>query len=131
MENLIKITVEDDMKGSRIDAALAGIVQNLSRSALQKLIEQGGVSVNGQICTEKIRMHSEPHFSQNAGTGFVDMWTYFTFSVRSVSILSTLTRESSILRSCVIKSSCNIVVPFYIFRQKYDRKVDIKRQYRR
>lgn len=46
------------MKGSRIDAALAGIVQNLSRSALQKLIEQGGVSVNGQICTEKIRMHS-------------------------------------------------------------------------
>ena len=55
MENLIKITVEDDMKGSRIDAALAGIVQNLSRSALQKLIEQGGVSVNGQICTEKKR----------------------------------------------------------------------------
>ena len=48
MENLIKITVEDDMKGSRIDAALAGIVQNLSRSALQKLIEQGGVSVNDE-----------------------------------------------------------------------------------
>ena len=48
MENLIKITVEDDMKGSRIDAAIAGIVQNLSRSAVQKLIEQGSVSVNGQ-----------------------------------------------------------------------------------
>ena len=55
MENLIKITVEDDMKGSRIDAALAGIVQNLSRSAVQKLIEQGSVSVNGQTCTEKKR----------------------------------------------------------------------------
>ncbi len=40
MENLIKITVEDDVKGSRIDAALAGSVQNLSRSAIQKLIER-------------------------------------------------------------------------------------------
>ena len=39
MENLIKITVENDMKGSRIDAALAGIVQDISRSAVQKLIE--------------------------------------------------------------------------------------------
>ncbi len=53
MENLIKITVEDDVKGSRIDAALAGSVQNLSRSAIQKLIEKGSVSLNGQVCTEK------------------------------------------------------------------------------
>ena len=53
MENLIKITVEDDIKGSRIDAALAGSVQSLSRSAIQKLIAQGSVSLNGRICTEK------------------------------------------------------------------------------
>lgn len=53
MENLIRITIEDDIKGSRIDAALAGSVQNLSRSAIQKLIVQGSVSLNGQMCTEK------------------------------------------------------------------------------
>ncbi len=55
MENLIRTKAEEDMKGSRIDAALAMSVQSLSRSAIQKLIAEGCVSLNGQVCTEKKR----------------------------------------------------------------------------
>lgn len=53
MKNLLKITIEDEIEGSRLDAALAGSIQNLSRNAVQKLIESGSISLNGVICTEK------------------------------------------------------------------------------
>ena len=45
-DNLIEITAEES--GERIDALLARNLEELSRSAVQRLIEQGGVSLNGR-----------------------------------------------------------------------------------
>ena len=46
MDNIIKITVEES--GERIDALLARCVADLTRSAAQKLLDGGEVSVNGK-----------------------------------------------------------------------------------
>ena len=45
-DNLIEITAEES--GERIDALLARNLEELSRSAVQRLIEQGVVSLNGR-----------------------------------------------------------------------------------
>ena len=45
-DNLIEITAEES--GERIDALLARNLEELSRSAVQRLIEQGGVSLNAR-----------------------------------------------------------------------------------
>ena len=42
-----------DTAGERIDALLARNVENLSRSAAQRLLEQGDVLVNGQSIQKK------------------------------------------------------------------------------
>lgn len=47
----IEITVKD--KGDRIDRWLSKNLSDLSRSYLQKLIEQGNVIVNNEVCTNK------------------------------------------------------------------------------
>ena len=47
----IEITVKD--KGDRIDRWLSQNLSELSRSHLQKLIEQGNVTLNDEICTNK------------------------------------------------------------------------------
>ncbi|MGF1602803.1 MAG: RluA family pseudouridine synthase [Thermosynechococcaceae cyanobacterium] len=44
---------EDTVQGQRLDRWLAGQVTEISRSHLQKLIEQGHVQVNQQICSSK------------------------------------------------------------------------------
>ena len=45
-DNLIEITAEES--GERIDALLARNMEELSRSAVQRLIEQGSVSLKGR-----------------------------------------------------------------------------------
>ena len=45
-DNLIEITAEES--GERIDALLARNLEEFSRSAVQRLIEQGSVSLNGR-----------------------------------------------------------------------------------
>ena len=45
-DNLIEITAEES--GERIDALLARNLEELSRSAVQRLIEQGRVSLHGR-----------------------------------------------------------------------------------
>lgn len=51
MEELIRLTIEK--QGERLDAALAGLIDDMSRSAIAKLIEDGKVTVNGGTCTQK------------------------------------------------------------------------------
>ena len=51
MTSQIKLSVEE--LPDRLDRYLADHVTDLSRSRLQKLIEQGYVQVNGQVCTSK------------------------------------------------------------------------------
>lgn len=52
-ENLPSFTVEG-VWGERLDKVLAGLMPDVSRARLQKLIESGSVEVNGVVC-EKVR----------------------------------------------------------------------------
>lgn len=45
--------VPEEMQGIRLDKVLSDAFDGLSRSYIQKLFEQGCISVGGQICTEK------------------------------------------------------------------------------
>ncbi len=49
----IELQVEEEEAGERIDAYLADQLADLSRSRIQKLIEQGQVCLNGAICPSK------------------------------------------------------------------------------
>lgn len=49
----IRLTVTDDMSGTRLDVVLSAALEEYSRSFIQKLFEKGRVSVNGQLCTSK------------------------------------------------------------------------------
>ncbi len=52
----MKITVDETFAGERIDAFLARSLQDLSRSAAQKLIDSGAVTVNGRPVKKNHRM---------------------------------------------------------------------------
>ncbi|MDJ0845130.1 RluA family pseudouridine synthase [Crocosphaera sp.] len=47
----INLTVEN--KGDRLDLWLSNHLENISRSHLQKLIEQGNITLNNKVCTNK------------------------------------------------------------------------------
>ena len=49
MSTEISLQVSDDFHGKRLDAALSGLIANYSRSALRVLIDEGKVSVDGQV----------------------------------------------------------------------------------
>jgi len=51
--NTFEFIVEDDMKGTRLDVVLSLVVEEASRSHLQRLIEIGRVEVNGEIGASK------------------------------------------------------------------------------
>jgi 23S rRNA pseudouridine1911/1915/1917 synthase len=53
MGKLTEIERLVEAAGERLDVYLANEVSDLSRSRVQKLIEQGQVRVNGQVCTSK------------------------------------------------------------------------------
>ncbi len=48
-----QINLQVEANGSRLDRWLAEQLPEISRSRIQKLIEQGNVQVNGQVCTSK------------------------------------------------------------------------------
>lgn len=50
-ENL-ELQVSDDFHGKRLDAVLGGMVDNYSRNALRALIDDGLVTVDGQVITK-------------------------------------------------------------------------------
>ncbi|MBQ6495755.1 MAG: RluA family pseudouridine synthase [Firmicutes bacterium] len=49
----IELQVNSDMAGKRLDVALSACLEDLSRSYVQKLIEGGSVTINGDFCCEK------------------------------------------------------------------------------
>ncbi len=49
----IAFLIEQEEAGERMDAVLAGLAPDISRSSIQRLIEKGNVSVNGVIITQK------------------------------------------------------------------------------
>jgi 23S rRNA pseudouridine1911/1915/1917 synthase len=51
--NIISITIDNDIEGARLDKALSFSLPETSRTYLQKLIEMGMISVNGNSCYSK------------------------------------------------------------------------------
>ncbi len=51
--NVFEFIVEEDRKGTRLDVVLSLVIEETSRSHLQKLIDIGRVEVNGEIGTSK------------------------------------------------------------------------------
>jgi 23S rRNA pseudouridine1911/1915/1917 synthase len=49
----LQVELQVQITGQRLDRYLAEALPDLSRSRLQKLIEEGQVQVNGQVCTSK------------------------------------------------------------------------------
>ncbi|HHU18045.1 MAG TPA: RluA family pseudouridine synthase [Clostridiales bacterium] len=49
MDNIIEFIVEEEMQGTRLDVVLSFVIEEVSRSYLQKLIETKRVEVNGLI----------------------------------------------------------------------------------
>ncbi|QOX62536.1 RluA family pseudouridine synthase [Anoxybacterium hadale] len=47
--SLFQFIIEEDFKGTRLDLVLSLLIEETSRSHLQKLIEQGKVTVNGAV----------------------------------------------------------------------------------
>ncbi len=54
--NEVLIDVPEEFEGERIDKFLSVLVENSSRNAIQKLIENGKVLVNGQAVNKKYRV---------------------------------------------------------------------------
>ena len=52
-EERYQFCIEDEQAGSRIDQLLASFIADISRSFCQKLLEEGGVTVNGALCPSK------------------------------------------------------------------------------
>ena len=45
--NIFEFIVDEDMKGARLDVVLSLVIEEASRSHLQKLIDIGMVQING------------------------------------------------------------------------------------
>lgn len=54
-QQTIEITITDEMNGTRLDLVLSACLEDFSRSFIQKLFENGMITVNGEICREKKR----------------------------------------------------------------------------
>lgn len=64
MSNILTLKVTDEFHGSRLDAALGGMIDTHSRSVLRSYIDEGKVSVDSKIITK-------PSFKVNAGQEIV------------------------------------------------------------
>lgn len=51
----IKLEVEEEEQGLRLDVYLAGAVEDATRSFLKKLVKDGGVVINGAVCAKPSR----------------------------------------------------------------------------
>lgn len=54
-EQKVELTVAEEMSGKRLDSVLAGMMPEYSRSFIQKLFENGSITVGGDSCSEKKR----------------------------------------------------------------------------
>lgn len=50
---ILEFMIPEEMRGIRLDKVLSDAYDGLSRSYIQKLFEQGCISVNGEVCREK------------------------------------------------------------------------------
>lgn len=55
MPQRVEIDITEEMSGIRLDLVLSAVLEDFSRSFIQKLFAQGGVMVNGSVCSEKKR----------------------------------------------------------------------------
>ena len=53
MQQKVEIQINDEMKGTRLDLVLSACLEEFSRSFIQKLFENGRISVDGEVCREK------------------------------------------------------------------------------
>ena len=53
------IEVPQEFHGERIDKFLSVLVPDCSRNAIQKLIEQGNVTINGEAVNKKYKVNSD------------------------------------------------------------------------
>ena len=51
------ISIQAEESGERIDALLSRNLEDLSRSQLQKLLEQGAVSLKGKALKKELPLH--------------------------------------------------------------------------
>ncbi|MDO4486537.1 MAG: RluA family pseudouridine synthase [Bacillota bacterium] len=49
----IRIRINDEMNGTRLDLVLSVALEEFSRSFIQKLFEKGHIEVNGELCRQK------------------------------------------------------------------------------
>ncbi|MFM1920444.1 MAG: hypothetical protein RLZZ303_2078, partial [Candidatus Hydrogenedentota bacterium] len=52
MPDLEAITIEPEHAGLRLDVVLAEAIEDATRSFLKKLIKDGKITVNGEVCTK-------------------------------------------------------------------------------
>jgi len=52
-ERVLTFSIEEGDAGERIDTLLSRLIEDLSRNAVQRLIEKGNVTVNGAVVTQK------------------------------------------------------------------------------
>lgn len=48
-----EIVIDDEMNGTRLDLVLSACMEDFSRSFIQKLFENGSITVDGEVCREK------------------------------------------------------------------------------
>lgn len=63
MVNAFIFTVEENLSGQRIDKAICELCDDLTRSAVQKLIEQGSVSINSSVVTKNHKVKNGDRIS--------------------------------------------------------------------
>jgi pseudouridine synthase, RluA family len=51
--NLFEYIIEEEMQGTRLDMVLSLVMEETSRSHIQKLIEGGSVQIDGRLCNSK------------------------------------------------------------------------------
>ena len=57
-ERTLQIVVDSEQAGGRLDAVIAAAVAELSRSQVQRLIEEGNVQVDGAVVAKSVRLRA-------------------------------------------------------------------------
>src|SRR5688572_8880271 len=60
-DNVLELDVGRKVEGMRLDAYLAGLSGDYSRSVIQKVIESGGVQVNGRAAKASYKVRYNDH----------------------------------------------------------------------
>src|SRR6266568_7555651 len=60
-DNVIELTAGRKVEGMRVDTYLASLFAEYSRSVIQKVIEAGGVQVNGRLAKSSYKVRHDDH----------------------------------------------------------------------